>query len=474
MSKKSTGSDAVENPRILIVDDTESVRSYLAELLEKDGWNVDTADSGRHALELLRAGANPDVVLLDLGMQGLDGKQTLTRIRKRHPDVPVVMMSVVGAASTIVEVMRLGADDYLTKPFDADSLESVLQRILERRRATSPSPVQAPVDGDGVLWQSAALSAIRETIDQISDTDVTVLIQGESGVGKEIVARRVHERSNRSSAPFVKVNCAALPSGLLESELFGYETGAFTGANSRKPGRFELADKGTIFLDEIGEVSPKLQAKLLQVLQDGEFTRLGGNKEVHVDVRVVCATNRPLQEMVSQGRFREDLFFRINVVNIYIPPLRERRDEIAGLTAAFLQRYSACYERPSRSLSPGLEKAFEAYAFPGNVRELENLVKRVVILESEESVLASVSAAADDRRDAGAALMELIQEIEQTAGELPLKEVGRRVAMEAERDAIQQVLTQTDWNRKQAAKSLNVSYKTLLQKIRECGLEPNT
>jgi len=474
MSKKSTGSVAVEDPRILIVDDNESVRSYLAELLEKDGWNVDTADSGRHALELLRSGASPDVVLLDLGMQGLDGKQTLTRIRKRHPDVPVVMMSVVGAASTIVEVMRLGADDYLTKPFDADSLESVLQRLLERRRATPPPPVQAPVAPDGVLWQSAALGAIRETIDQISDTDVTVLIQGESGVGKEIVARRVHERSSRSSAPFVKVNCAALPSELLESELFGYETGAFTGANSRKPGRFELADKGTIFLDEIGEISPKLQAKLLQVLQDGEFTRLGGNKEVHVDVRVVCATNRPLQEMVSQGRFREDLFFRINVVNIYIPPLRERRDEISGLTAAFLQRYSARYERPFRSLSPALEKAFEAYAFPGNVRELENLIKRVVILESEESVLASVSGTADDGRDAGAALMELIQEIEETAGELPLKEVGRRVAMEAERDAMQRVLTQTDWNRKQAAKSLNVSYKTLLQKIRECGLEPNT
>ena len=472
MSKKTTGSDAPEDPRILIVDDSESVRSYLAELLEKDGWSVDTADSGRHALGLLKAGANPDVVLLDLGVQGLDGKQTLSRIRKRHPEVPVVMMSVVGAASTIVEVMRLGADDYLTKPFDADSLENVLQRILERRRATPPA--HAPVASDGVLWNSTALSAIRDTIDQISDTDVTVLIQGESGVGKEIVARRVHERSSRSSAPFVKVNCAALPSELLESELFGYETGAFTGANSRKPGRFELADKGTIFLDEIGEVSPKLQAKLLQVLQDGEFTRLGGNKEVHVDVRVVCATNRPLQEMVSEGRFREDLFFRINVVNIYIPPLRERRDEISGLAAAFLQRYSARYERPFRSLSPALEKAFESYAFPGNVRELENLVKRVVILESEESVLASISETADDRRDAGAALMELIEEIEETAGELPLKEVGRRVAMEAERDAIQQVLNQTDWNRKQAAKSLNVSYKTLLQKIRECGLEPNT
>jgi transcriptional regulator with PAS, ATPase and Fis domain len=269
----------------------------------------------------------------------------------------------------------------------------------------------------------------------------------------------------------VKVNCAALPGTLLESELFGYEKGAFTGANARKPGRFELADRGTIFFDEIGEMSPPLQAKLLQVLQDGQFSRLGGNRDITVDVRVVAATHRRLEEMVRQGSFREDLYFRLNVVTVFLPPLSERREEVPLLIESFLRRFSARYARPVPRLSERLVRAFERYTFPGNVRELENMVKRIVVLESEEPILSEILRSERGDRSGGS-LRELVEEIERTAGELPLREVGRRVSLEAERLTIDRALQETHWNRKRAARMLGVSYKTLLLKIRECGLEP--
>jgi transcriptional regulator with PAS, ATPase and Fis domain len=267
------------------------------------------------------------------------------------------------------------------------------------------------------------------------------------------------------------VNCAALPTELLESELFGYEKGAFTGASGRKQGKFELADGGTIFLDEIGEMSPALQAKLLQVLQDSEFTRLGGNREVRVDVRVVCATNRSLVEMVASGEFREDLFFRLNVVAIDLPPLRDRREEIPILVETFLSRYCALYNRPLRGLSQRLIEAMNSHEFPGNVRELENMIKRVVALESEDSVLAELTRPRTTRSERREELDALLVEMEETAGEIPLREVGRRFALEVEKEAIEYMLKRTGWNRKQAASRLGISYKTLLQKIRDCEVQ---
>ncbi len=315
---------------------------------------------------------------------------------------------------------------------------------------------------------------IRSVIEQIGETDVTVLIQGESGVGKEIVAREVHEVSSRAKNAFVKVNCAALPTNLLESELFGYEKGAFTGAFGRKQGKFEQANGGTIFLDEIGEMCPSLQAKLLQVLQDSEFTRLGGNREVRVDVRVVCATNRSLTEMVADGNFREDLFFRLNVVAIEVPALRERRDEIPLLVEMFMDRYARLYERPNHGLSQQMIEAMNQYKFPGNVRELENMIKRVVVLENEESVLEDLRRPKASRAERRVELDAILVEMEETAGELPLREVGRRFALEIEREAIEHVLKLTGWNRKQAATRLGISYKTLLHKIRDCQVELRT
>jgi two-component system response regulator AtoC len=369
--------------------------------------------------------------------------------------------------------MQLGAVDYVNKPFDEAELEAILDRCVERGRRTRARDEVLAGAGNaltGSVWESDAMRSIQNVIEQISETDVTVLIQGESGVGKEIVARSVHAHSSRSKRPFVKVNCAALPDDLLESELFGYEKGAFTGAYARKQGRFELAHSGTVFLDEIGEMSPAVQAKMLQVMQDSVFTRLGGHEPIRVDVQVLSATNRPLVEMVAKRQFREDLYFRLNVVSIGIPPLRERREEIPKLVQSFLARYSIQYARPATAASEQLLRGLERYDFPGNIRELENMMKRIVVLESEDSVLAELA-----RYEAGGAagrssFQTLLEEVEETAGDVPLREVGRRASMQAESEAIERILHHTRWNRKQAAKLLNVSYKTLLLKIRECGL----
>ncbi|MCP5055219.1 MAG: sigma-54-dependent Fis family transcriptional regulator [bacterium] len=452
-------------PRIFIVDDAEGIRSYLTTLLESRGYAVDTAEDGRSALELLDAGVAPDLVILDVMMPGQNGLVTLKEIKKRHPELPVVMLSVVGTASTIVEAMQFGASDYLNKPFDEADLERVLACFFRPPR-TMPEPKEP------ILWAGASLAEVRALIAQIADTDVTVLIQGESGVGKEVVAREVHESSSRAEQIFVKVNCAALPGSLLESELFGYEKGAFTGATGRRAGKFEQADGGTIFLDEIGEMSPAAQAKLLHVLQDGSFSRLGGNEEISVDVRVISATNRPLEELARTGGFREDLFFRLNVVAIRIPPLRDRRDELDGLIEHFLDRYAAYYERPRPELSSALRTHIDRYAFPGNIRELENWIKRIVVLGSEDPILRDLvqGEAGQVRRTRN--FLELLEEIEETAGDVPLRDVSRRASQEAERETIEQVLFHTGWNRKQAARLLGVSCKTLLLKIRESGLEP--
>ncbi len=469
------GSKPAQRSRILVVDDAEGIRTFVAHLLELRGFDVDTAEDGRSALALLEGGAAPDVVLLDVMMPGQDGLVTLARIREAHPEMSVVMLSVVGKTGTIVEAMRLGAVDYLNKPFEEEELEATLMKVLERRSLSRElaalGQAQGP-SGDAILWASAAMQRVKSLLEHVADTNVTVLIQGESGSGKEVVARTLHAVSSRSDERFVKVNCAALPEDLLESELFGYEKGAFTGAGSRKQGKFEQSHEGTIFLDEIGEMSQGLQAKLLQVLQDGRFSRLGGNEEIAVDVRVVCATNRKLDAMVREGTFREDLFFRINVVTVMLPPLRERREEIQPLIDNFLRSFAARYRKPLPRLSERLTRALDRYAFPGNVRELENMMKRIIVLESETQILDEVLRADRRGKVPGSSLLRVIEEIEATAGQVPLREVGRRAAQEAERETIDRVLHHTQWNRKQAARLLGVSYKTLLQKIRDCGLEP--
>ncbi len=459
--------------RVLVVDDAEGIRTYLANLLEVFGYHVDTAEDGRSALALFEGGAAPDVVLMDVMMPGIDGIETLRRLRERDPEVPVVMLSVVGKASTIVQALQLGAVDYLNKPFEEEELEATLRKVLERRCLEEERKrllAELEHGHRGAVWDGAAMKRVRALLDQVAPVNVTVLIQGESGVGKEVVARALHDASPRSKHTFVKVNCAALPEDLLESELFGYERGAFTGAVSRKPGKFEVADQGTIFLDEIGEMSAALQAKLLQVLQDATFSRLGGNREIQVDVRVICATHRPLFQMVAAGTFREDLYHRLNVVDIQVPPLRERREEIPLLVETFLHRFALKYGKAPRPATAALMRAFDRYPFPGNIRELENMVKRVVVLEGEQPVLEELLTGQRVRRGPSR-LAGLIDELAESAGDVPLKEVGRLAALEAEKEMIESILARTGWNRKKAATLLGVSYKTLLQKIRECGLE---
>ncbi|MBW2058468.1 MAG: sigma 54-interacting transcriptional regulator [Deltaproteobacteria bacterium] len=324
--------------------------------------------------------------------------------------------------------------------------------------------------GEGIcfLYQNEKMVRIVKMIEQVADTDVTVLIHGESGVGKEPIARALHYRSTRKNKPFIKVNCAALPEELLESELFGYERGAFTGAYNRKPGKFELAQGGTIFLDEIAEISPSLQAKLLQVLQDGEFARLGGKRDIQVSVRVLAATNKNLEEYVRAGRFREDLYYRLNVLNIHVPPLRERREEIPLLVQYFLDMYNRKYGKTGLTLSRETRDLLLLHEWPGNVRELENMIKRLVVLGDEGAI----------KKELGGrplALQSLQARPERAAPPEPepvsLKEISRRAALEAEREVIEKTLKKTRWNRKMAARLLNISYKALLYKIKECGLD---
>ncbi len=462
--------------QILVVDDAEGIRTYLKNLLSLKGYDVLLAPDGATALDYLQGGASPEVAILDIMMPGMDGLDLLRRMKELRPEIPVIMLSVVGKAGTIVEAMNLGAADYLNKPFEEEELEIALQKLLETesQRAETEQLRERLREHEALgkepfLWASEKMQRIHEILSQVADADVTVLIHGESGVGKEVIARTVHELSNRAERPFVKVNCAALPEELLESELFGYERGAFTGASTRKAGKFEIADGGTMFLDEIGEMSAPLQAKLLQVLQDGEFSRLGGQADVRVDVRVVAATNRNLEEMVAQGAFREDLYYRLNVVNVFVPPLRERREEIPVFAEHFVRVYALKYNREISGLSDRLLQAFLQYAWPGNVSELENMVKRIVVLQNEEAIVEEIFSA-PAREPARPTVEQIVDEMDPMDDSVSLREIGKRAARDAEREALRRVLYQTNWNRKKAAKILDVSYKTLLQKIKECGL----
>src|SRR5258706_16324246 len=363
-------------PRVLIVDDDDDVRAYLATLLSGRGYDVTSAASGEAALTLLSSAPPPAVVLLDLLMPGMSGLELLARTKKLHPWLPIVVLSTLGQIATVVEAVKRGASDYLTKPFEDQELELAIGNALEKQTLRNEiNGLQRRLDQEGdaveLVLSSPRMAGIRELALQVAETDAPVLILGESGVGKEVLARFIHAHSGRAPKRFVKVNCAALPQDLLESELFGYERGAFSGAVRDKPGRFELADKGSVLLDEIGEMSPHLQAKLLHVLQDGEFSRLGARRPTKVNVRVLAATNRRLEEAVLKGEFRNDLYFRLNVITLNIPPLRERRGDILLLCKYFIEKYGKKYASSDQTFPDDLLEACVWYDWPGNVRQLE-------------------------------------------------------------------------------------------------------
>ena len=472
-----------ERFRVLVIDDDPGIREYLEAAVSRQGYEVLAARDGEDALANLDH-FRPDIVTLDVILPGMDGLETLRRLKQRLPEVPVVMLSGHGQARTIVEAMRLGACDFLRKPFEAEELEIAFQKALEnqglkeevehlRGRVRSESEMM-------LLWgDNPKMKEVREIVEQVADTDITVLVRGPSGTGKELVARSLYHLSGRRTRPFVKVNCAALPSELLESELFGFERGAFTGAQKRKLGKFEYANGGTIFLDEISEMHPNLQAKLLQVLQDGEFSRLGGESDVRVDTRIIAATNRNLEEAVEEGNFREDLYYRLNVVTVNLPPLRDRIDALPLLVEHFLEKYNEQYDKHLEQLSPETMELFMTYHWPGNIRELENMVKRMVVLGSEGTVTQEIHLRdpAEDLEEAAPAdglfdLDALGADFSDGEG-IDLKAISKRAAQIAEKRVIEKVLGQTRWNRKEAAERLKISYKALLYKMKENGLSAN-
>jgi two-component system response regulator AtoC len=526
----------MKKPYVAIVDDDAAFAQYLRTFLSLRGYEARCYTRGDELLASMKQAEAPDVVLLDVMMPGLDGMATLRALKASRPEAQVIMLSGRNQASTIVEAVRLGAADYVVKPDDPEGLGEIaldvaIKNAIEKNRLVSELSElrqQLSDDEDRAVWgNSEKMRGIATVIEQVADSDVGVMIRGESGVGKELVSRAIHQRSTRRNRPFVKVNCAALPAELLESELFGHERGAFTGAANTRIGKFEQADTGTLMLDEIGEMKPALQAKLLHVLQDGEFTKLGSNKRVQVDVRIVAATNRDLEKMLSSGEFREDLYYRLKVIELTVPPLRERPDEIPTLIDFFIARYARKYNRPARPLSDQLRQLFMQYEWPGNIRELENMIKRVVILQDEQLVIreiernmqramaaaaaAPVAVAAAVGAGAGiptgvpgfgapmpplayappvAAPAESETDAhadDASAGDSPnenangngsgngngngsLATVAKAAAMKAERAAIEHTLRQVHWNRRKAAQILGVSYKTLLNKIKECGI----
>jgi two-component system response regulator AtoC len=449
---------------VVVADDDDVVLHWVGDLFQELGYRVQQARTGEEALQRVQAD-RPTALLLDMVLPGIHGLEVLRRLRANGDELPVIIMSAFDQPKLVVEAMRLGALDYLTKPIGRAEVQEAVTGLLARRRTGFEAAGRklerlALRGGEEGLWTGPAMARVQALVDQVADTEATVLIRGETGVGKELVARALHLRSRRRTRPCVKVNCAALPTELLESELFGYERGAFTGAHRRKPGRFEFAQGGTIFLDEIGELPPSLQAKLLQVLQDREFTPLGGDRDVRVDVRVVASTHQDLERALEAGRFREDLYYRLNVMTIRIPPLRERRDEIPGLVEHFLGKHA----QPGASITalpPATLDAFQRYHWPGNVRELENVVRRMLILGTEEWAGQSPALAGASAPGPRAA-----------ATRTNLKAVAQRAAREAERVVIKQTLDAVRWNRLQAARHLGISYTALLYKIKACGLTP--
>jgi len=455
---------------ILVVDDEPSMLRYLQTVLELDSYRVSTASNGLEAVDKVQRDS-PDLVLLDMVMPGADGLETLQRIREARPSTKVVMLSCVRDTRKVAQAMRLGAQDYLSKPVQKEEMDEVLRFCLENTDPAAPGAGDALEVGEGVYFFSATsiMRQLRAQAMQVAKFDFPVLLLGESGTGKEVLARLIHKYSDRAHRTFLKVNCAAVPSELLESELFGYEPGAFTGANKAKPGKFELCNKGTLLLDEIGEMSPALQAKLLQVLQDGQFSRLGGRVTVQVDVRVLAATNINMPQAIAQKTFREDLYYRLNSFVLRMPSLRERREEIPMILRHFMIQLADKYACAPLSVSQRLVEACEAYSWPGNIRELENFVKRFLVLGDESAAIGELQRRPDpDAQNAAAASADDKRPQQQP----DLKEMVRNLKNGAESEVIAQVLEETAWNRKRAATKLNISYKALLYKIRQYDIRP--
>jgi len=443
---------------IISVDDDSQFQMYLSHLLQDRGYSVETLTDGDQLLARLNTGVTPGLILMDMMMPGNDGIQMIEKIRSAGMQVPIIIISGVGLVKSVVEAMNAGAKDFFLKPFAELAFETAIDAALQENAAHAVEQSAQPgIRTDRFVTVNERMFRLSEIIRRVAYTDVPILILGESGVGKEVMARYAHAHSGRAEKPFVKVNCAAIPDDLLESELFGYERGAFTGAVSDRAGKFEQAHTGTLLLDEIGEMSPHLQSKLLHVLQDGMFTRLGGRRTIHADARIIATTNIKMGEAIAAGKFREDLYFRLNVISIVLPPLRERREDIPALCDFFMAKYRDHYNSEIRVLPVELLNAFLAYDWPGNIRELENSIKRFLVLPDHHSFANSVYNDRSPRK---------IERFAALAQSLSLLDVGAAAADQAEKQLVQQVLQETQGNRKQAAKRMNICYKALLNKLK--------
>jgi two-component system, NtrC family, response regulator AtoC len=449
------------NAPMLVVDDERTICDYVARFLSSRGYAVECVSSGEEAVSRLKRGEYPSLMILDLLLPGLTGLEILEYLKKTGAAIPVIILSSEGQTRTVVQAIKLGAADYLVKPFENEELELSVKTIVERQNllreiSTLRRQLADNHERDLVSCDPKVMK-IKEIARQVADTSLPVIIVGESGVGKEVMAHFIHNFGERRDKPFIKVNCAALPNELLESELFGYDRGAFTGAITDHPGKFELAHQGTILLDEIAEMTPHLQAKLLHVLQDGEFRRLGGKKIIRVDARVLAATNKRIEDLLAEGKFREDLYFRLNVIKLDIPPLRERRDDIPMLSNYFIQKYRGMQGNIVERLPLELLSAFLRYPWPGNVRQLENAIRSYLILLDVNPVIERLN--------------EASPQTDRLAGKLNFHAYSSQAAEQAEKEIIAHALDETGWNRKEAARRLQISYRSLRGKIKKWQME---
>jgi nitrogen regulation protein NR(I) len=451
--------------RVLVVDDEKNITFVIQAMLEKAGFEALVYNDSREALEAIDADSGAeglDAVISDLFMPGPGGMEILAHCQRNHPTLPVIVITAFGTVESAVAALKLGAFDFISKPFDQTELLNVVRKAVRthQQRRKEPIHITADVGRSTIIGSSSEMQEVFKVIAKIAASPSTVLVRGESGTGKELVAFEIHRGSPRAAKPFVKINCAAIPATLIESELFGYEKGAFTGAVSSKPGRFELANEGTLFLDEVAEMPLEMQVKLLRVLQEQEFVRVGGVNTIKVDVRIVTATNRDLDAEVKAGRFREDLFYRLNVVPIHLPALRERKEDIDLLVKYFLQQFNRKLGKNVTSVSPEALSALRDYPWPGNIRQLENALERTLLM--------SESATID--------IMDLPEEIAGTStGESEegqnLKEIVKRRTRRLERDLIEKALEETGGNVTRAAEKLGLSRKGLQLKIKELGIK---
>jgi two-component system response regulator AtoC len=456
--------------KVLVLDDEANLRKVLAAMLRREGYDVTVAVDGEQGLaEFNKNGA--DIVVTDLVMPKVGGMEVLGSVKSANPDVPVIIITAHGTVDSAVEAIKAGAFDYITKPFDQSELSAVIAKASKAHESARRSVRPDIKARAAIIGESPQIQDVYKIIDKVADTPSTVLITGESGTGKELIATALHGASSRRDKPFIKINCAAIPHNLIESELFGYERGAFTGAVTSKPGRFELADGGTLFLDEIGEIPVEMQVKLLRALQEGEFERVGGIKTTRVDVRLIAATNRDLQAEIEAGRFRKDLYYRLAVVPIGLPALRERRTDIPMLTRYFVEKYNRRLNKKIEGIADDAMSVLQSYAWPGNIRELENLIERVLLFADGPFITAKdlpepVRQGSSPQPGSPASPSA----VEAPTGEAGLKDIIRMKSAELEKDLITKALEETNGNVTRAAKLLQISRKSLQTKMKEFGL----